>query len=110
MVPDRVLCIELNYRKHAEETEAQVPDHPILFMSCRRRCRIPKGTSCCRVSCAATMWNYEPEPAVVIDRPGRPSRATSLWLGYVLEYTCGNSDLQWCQPVRRYNSVSTYRG
>ncbi len=30
--PPAVLCIGLNYRKHAEESNAPLPEHPVLFM------------------------------------------------------------------------------
>ena len=30
--PAAVLCIGLNYRKHAEEGGADIPEHPVLFM------------------------------------------------------------------------------
>ncbi|MEX2416133.1 MAG: fumarylacetoacetate hydrolase family protein [Paenibacillaceae bacterium] len=29
--PNKIICIGLNYRKHAEETNASIPDYPILF-------------------------------------------------------------------------------
>src|ERR1700744_784645 len=32
VVPTEILCIGLNYRKHAEETRAAIPERPVLFM------------------------------------------------------------------------------
>ena len=29
--PNKIICVGLNYRKHAEETNAPIPDYPILF-------------------------------------------------------------------------------
>lgn len=29
--PNKIICVGLNYRKHAEETKAAIPDYPILF-------------------------------------------------------------------------------
>ncbi len=29
--PNKIICIGLNYRKHAEETKATIPEYPILF-------------------------------------------------------------------------------
>ncbi len=29
--PDKIICVGLNYRKHAEETNAPIPEYPILF-------------------------------------------------------------------------------
>jgi 2-keto-4-pentenoate hydratase/2-oxohepta-3-ene-1,7-dioic acid hydratase in catechol pathway len=30
--PRAIFCIGLNYRKHAEETKAKIPEFPVLFM------------------------------------------------------------------------------
>lgn len=30
--PGKIVCVGLNYRKHAEETGAQIPEEPVLFM------------------------------------------------------------------------------
>ncbi|MDF2714150.1 MAG: hypothetical protein K0R28_1075 [Paenibacillus sp.] len=29
--PEKLICVGLNYRKHAEETNAKIPEYPILF-------------------------------------------------------------------------------
>ena len=29
--PNKIICVGLNYRKHAEETNAKIPQYPILF-------------------------------------------------------------------------------
>ncbi|WP_339315839.1 fumarylacetoacetate hydrolase family protein [Paenibacillus sp. FSL R10-2734] len=29
--PNKIICVGLNYRKHAEETKAAIPEYPILF-------------------------------------------------------------------------------
>lgn len=29
--PEKIICVGLNYRKHAEETGAKIPEYPILF-------------------------------------------------------------------------------
>ncbi|MDF2659598.1 MAG: 5-carboxymethyl-2-hydroxymuconate isomerase, partial [Paenibacillus sp.] len=29
--PEKIICVGLNYRKHAEETNAKIPEFPILF-------------------------------------------------------------------------------
>ena len=29
--PAALLCVGLNYRRHAEETKAQIPQYPVLF-------------------------------------------------------------------------------
>ena len=30
--PGKIVCIGLNYRDHADETNAQIPDEPVVFM------------------------------------------------------------------------------
>ena len=37
VVPTEMLCIGLNYRKHAEESGARVPDHPRAVADAGRR-------------------------------------------------------------------------
>ena len=32
VVPTAIFCIGLNYRQHAEETKAKIPEFPVLFM------------------------------------------------------------------------------
>src|SRR5215212_5803628 len=32
LTPTTIFCIGLNYRKHAEETKAKIPEWPVLFM------------------------------------------------------------------------------
>src|SRR5687768_5449338 len=32
VAPTTIYCIGLNYRKHAEETKAKIPEFPVLFM------------------------------------------------------------------------------
>lgn len=30
--PSKIVCVGLNYRKHAEETDSEIPDQPLLFL------------------------------------------------------------------------------
>ena len=32
VAPTQILCVGLNYRRHAEESKAKVPERPILFV------------------------------------------------------------------------------
>ena len=32
IAPTQILCVGLNYRRHAEETKAKIPERPILFV------------------------------------------------------------------------------
>lgn len=87
--PAAILCIGLNYRKHAEETAAPLPDLPVLFMKSPGAAtghgtpiQLPRALRSDQV-------DYEAELAVVIGRAAKnvsPERA----LDHVLGYTCAN--------------------
>jgi 2-keto-4-pentenoate hydratase/2-oxohepta-3-ene-1,7-dioic acid hydratase in catechol pathway len=89
IAPTNILCIGLNYQKHAEETRAVVPEFPILFM---------KGTN---AACAhgepielpralqSNEVDYECELAVVIGKSGKNIPRKQA-LSHVLGYTCAN--------------------
>ena len=100
VVPTGVLCIGLNYRKHAEESGAQVPEQPILFMKLPSAVQDPGGDIVLPRRLRSDQVDYEAELAVVIGRPCR-NVARSEALDYVLGYTCGNDvsardwQLQW---------------
>ena len=32
IIPKDIFCIGLNYKKHAEESNAKIPDYPVVFM------------------------------------------------------------------------------
>lgn len=95
VVPPNLFCIGLNYREHAEETGAKIPERPVIFMK-------PTTTLCdpgrAVVVPASQMdgpeVDSEAELAVVmgVDRDGRPAKDVSerAALDYVLGYTCGN--------------------
>ena len=70
--PSNIFCIGLNYRRHAQETGAELPEHPVVFMKPTssvigpgEAVRIPKA--CDR----GDEVDYECELAVVIGTPGR---------------------------------------
>ena len=86
--PRAILCIGLNYRRHAEESNAQIPENPVVFM--KNPCAavghldpivIPRV-------CGEEL-DYEAELAVVIGRPCRDAAKEDA-LSYVLGYTLAN--------------------
>lgn len=107
IVPTNILCIGLNYRKHAAESGHQPPERPVLFIKNTAALQHPGDPIELPVKLASTKVDYECELAVVIGRRCKNvSRAEAL--DYVLGYTCGNDvsardwqrDLgggQWCQ-------------
>jgi 2-keto-4-pentenoate hydratase/2-oxohepta-3-ene-1,7-dioic acid hydratase in catechol pathway len=87
VVPTDILCIGLNYRQHAAETGAALPQHPVLFMKAGGALNNPGDPI--RVPAMTSEVDYECELAVVMRKDARRiSRARAL--DYVLGYTCAN--------------------
>ena len=88
--PTNIFCIGLNYRAHAEETNATLPDHPIVFMKPTSALTHPDDPIVIPASSVdGNEVDYECELAVVIGKPARDvSEADAL--KYVFGYTCGN--------------------
>ncbi|MDQ3643028.1 MAG: fumarylacetoacetate hydrolase family protein [Actinomycetota bacterium] len=70
--PGKIICIGLNYRDHARETNAQPPEKPLLF-SKPSSCVIGPGDAI-EMPNGEVKLDYEAELAVVI---GAPARAVS---------------------------------
>jgi 2-keto-4-pentenoate hydratase/2-oxohepta-3-ene-1,7-dioic acid hydratase in catechol pathway len=89
VVVTHVLGIGLNYRKHAEETNAKIPEYPILFMKGLGAVQDPGGPIVIPRRLASEEVDYEAELGVVIGRACKNvSRERAL--DYVLGYTCAN--------------------
>jgi 2-keto-4-pentenoate hydratase/2-oxohepta-3-ene-1,7-dioic acid hydratase in catechol pathway len=89
IVPTNILCIGLNYRRHAAETGAKLPEYPVLFMKGVNALQHPGDPIQLPRHLASAEVDYECELAVVIGRACRNvSRQDAL--KYVLGYTCGN--------------------
>jgi 2-keto-4-pentenoate hydratase/2-oxohepta-3-ene-1,7-dioic acid hydratase in catechol pathway len=85
----QILGIGLNYRRHAAETNAKIPDYPILFMKGVNAVQDPGGPIVIPGHLPSTEVDYECELAVVIGRACKNvSRERAL--DYVLGYTCAN--------------------
>ncbi|MFA7344983.1 MAG: fumarylacetoacetate hydrolase family protein [Terrimicrobiaceae bacterium] len=89
VVPAAVYCAGLNYRKHAEETGARIPQFPVLFMKAPSAVQNPGDPILLPSRLASHEVDYECELAVVIGRLAKNvSRAEAL--GFVAGYTCAN--------------------
>ena len=107
VVPTNLLCIGLNYKKHAAESNSAPPAHPVLFIKNTAALQNPGDPIEIPQKLASTRVDYECELAVVIGR--RCKNATrAKALDFVLGYTCGNDVSardwqrdggggQWCQ-------------
>jgi 2-keto-4-pentenoate hydratase/2-oxohepta-3-ene-1,7-dioic acid hydratase in catechol pathway len=89
IAPSQILCIGLNYRRHAEETKAKIPEYPVLFMKGLNTVQNPGDPIVLPTHLKSEQVDYECELAVVIGRSCRNvSREDAL--SYVLGYTCAN--------------------
>lgn len=89
IAPVQIMCIGLNYRRHAEETKAKIPEHPVLFMKGVNSVQDPGAPIVLPTTLASHEVDYECELAVVIGRTCRNVRRAQA-LEYVLGYTCAN--------------------
>lgn len=89
IVPTSILCIGLNYKHHAEEAGAKIPEIPILFVKGINTLQNPGDPIEIPTHCASHEVDYECELAVVIGRACKNvSRENAL--DYVAGYTCAN--------------------
>lgn len=87
--PTMIWCIGLNYRRHAEETGAKIPEQPVLFCKGPNTVQHPGGDIEIPRHLASEQVDYECELAVVIGRRCKNVRPEDA-LDYVLGYTCAN--------------------
>jgi 2-keto-4-pentenoate hydratase/2-oxohepta-3-ene-1,7-dioic acid hydratase in catechol pathway len=89
VAPAQIFCIGLNYRRHAEETNAPIPVRPVVFMKGVNATAHPGDPILIPRHLPSEEVDYEGELAVVIGRPAKNvSRERAL--EYVLGYTCAN--------------------
>jgi 2-keto-4-pentenoate hydratase/2-oxohepta-3-ene-1,7-dioic acid hydratase in catechol pathway len=89
VVPSAILCIGLNYRRHAEETNTPLPDYPVLFCKNPAALQHPGAPILLPRFLRSDKVDYEVELAVVLGRAARNVTAENA-LDHVLGYTCGN--------------------
>jgi 2-keto-4-pentenoate hydratase/2-oxohepta-3-ene-1,7-dioic acid hydratase in catechol pathway len=87
--PRLILGIGLNYRRHAEETNAKIPEYPILFMKGPNATQDPGAPILIPSHLPSAEVDYECELAVVIGRACK-NVPRERALEYVLGYTCAN--------------------
>ena len=87
--PTGILCIGLNYRHHAAESGAKVPQFPVLFMKTLGTVQNPEDPIVLPTHLKSTQVDYECELAVVIGKAAR-NVSKDQALDYVLGYTAAN--------------------
>jgi 2-keto-4-pentenoate hydratase/2-oxohepta-3-ene-1,7-dioic acid hydratase in catechol pathway len=83
--PQRIVCVGINYRSHAEETGRDISPAPSVFLRLADTL-IGHGAALVRPQ-VSKMFDFEGELAVVIGRPGRHVAEADA-LKYVAGYTC----------------------
>jgi 2-keto-4-pentenoate hydratase/2-oxohepta-3-ene-1,7-dioic acid hydratase in catechol pathway len=94
--PEKIICIGLNYRDHAEETGNPIPSEPVLFMKAPNclvgpndEILVPRGS---------TKTDWEVELAVVIGRRARyldsPDDVPSFLAGYAISNDVSEREFQ----------------
>lgn len=87
--PKTIYGIGLNYRKHAEETGAKIPEHPIVFLKSPTAVQDPGGPIVLPRHLRSDQVDFEGELGVVIGYECKNvSRADAM--NYVLGYTIVN--------------------
>lgn len=89
VAPPDIFCIGLNYRRHAEETGAKIPEYPVLFVKGTASVQHPGEPIELPRFLRSDEVDYECELAVVIGKRCKNVRREEA-LQYVLGYTCGN--------------------
>jgi 2-keto-4-pentenoate hydratase/2-oxohepta-3-ene-1,7-dioic acid hydratase in catechol pathway len=86
--PPNILCIGLNYRRHADETKIRYPELPVLFIKATTTA-IAQGDPILLPAAGPDHVDYEAELAVIIGRKAKNVPVEKA-LDYVLGYTGAN--------------------
>ncbi len=105
--PPLILCIGLNYRKHAAETGAKIPEQPVLFLKGPGTLQNPGDPIVLPTNLRSDEVDYECELAVVIGRKCKnvpKSQAFDVVFGYTAANDVSARDWQkqfgggqWCR-------------
>lgn len=93
--PEKIICIGLNYRAHAEETKQEIPSVPTIFGKFRNALVSPGATVA--LPAASEKVDYEAEVCVVVGRrlkEAGPEEALAGVAGYTLMNDLSARDLQ----------------
>ncbi len=88
VVPVNILCLGLNYGKHARETNIANPESPVLFIKTNNTV-IGHDAPILLPAAGADQVDYEAELAVVIGRRGKNITVAEA-CNHILGYTCAN--------------------
>ena len=95
-MPSKIVCIGLNYRDHAKETRAAIPEEPVVFM--KDPGTIVPADATVLVPRGSTKTDWEVELGVVIGTEARylrsPEEAAAAIGGYVLSHDVSEREFQ----------------
>jgi 2-keto-4-pentenoate hydratase/2-oxohepta-3-ene-1,7-dioic acid hydratase in catechol pathway len=86
--PSKVVCVGLNYRDHAKELSALIPNYPLIFLKPSTSV-IGDGDEIIYLEHQTKDLHYEGELAIVIKDKTHRIRAEDA-KNHILGYTCGN--------------------
>jgi 2-keto-4-pentenoate hydratase/2-oxohepta-3-ene-1,7-dioic acid hydratase in catechol pathway len=89
VAPTDILCIGLNYRFHAQESGAKIPEWPVVFMKNSSAVQNPGDPIVLPRHLRSDEVDYECELAVVIGKAAK-NVPRQRALEHVLGYTCAN--------------------
>jgi 2-keto-4-pentenoate hydratase/2-oxohepta-3-ene-1,7-dioic acid hydratase in catechol pathway len=89
VAPTNLLCIGLNYRRHAEEGKSPIPEYPVVFLKATSAVQNPGDPILLPRHLRSDEVDYECELAVVIGKRCKNVRRDRA-LEHVLGYTCAN--------------------
>jgi 2-keto-4-pentenoate hydratase/2-oxohepta-3-ene-1,7-dioic acid hydratase in catechol pathway len=85
--PEKILCVGLNYRKHAVETQMPIPTSPVLFS--KFNSSLAAHQDVIKLSSFAEKIDYETELVIVMGKTAN-NVSESDALNYVFGYATGN--------------------
>ena len=88
VVPPNIVCVGLNYKKHAEESNSPLPDRPLLFLKATTSLNDPMG-DVVLPRLEPDKVDSEAELAVVIGKTAKEVSEDEA-PDYILGYTVGN--------------------
>lgn len=86
--PEKIVCVGLNYRRHAKEINLPIPQYPVLFSKFNNALSGHNGAIKLPVEVAAK-FDYETELVVVMGKKAKNVSETDA-LSYVAGYCTGN--------------------
>ena len=89
IAPTSIMCIGLNYRRHAAEGNSPIPEFPVLFMKATTALQHPGDPIVLPRHLRSNEVDYECELVVVIGKRCKNGPRDHA-LDYVLGYTCAN--------------------